>query len=153
MLFKLTAQCSQAEYCTYDIIRKLINWGAEEKVRGQIVRHLIENRYVDDTRFCRAFIDHKLRFNRWGKRKIEQALCQKHISKDIYSPLLETSDTDAQQETLLALLLTKLPTIKATTDYERRGKLVRFALQRGFEMGMIYACLDRMNLRGDDYGD
>lgn len=140
-LFKLTALCASGEYCEQDMLEKLQRWGMPETEQAQIMQYLVVNKYVDNERFCKAFIRSKLTFNKWGRRKIEQALYAKRIGKEVSDRFFAEIDDEEFLVILRPLLESKRKTIKAKSDYEMNVKLIRFALQRGFEMGLIQECL------------
>lgn len=140
-LFRLTALCAGGEYCTQDMLDKMERWELPEVEQTQIMQHLVENRYIDDERFCRAFIRDKLFHNKWGRRKIEQALYMKRIDKEISDKFFAEIDDEEILRILRPLIDSKRNSIKAKSDYEMNAKLIRFALQRGFEMDLIQECL------------
>lgn len=139
---KLAAQCSAAECCTNDIENKMRRWEMDEASIKKIIQRLLDEHFIDNTRYCRAFIKDKILFNRWGRRKIEEALYAKHIPKDISTPIFEELDKESYLNTLRDLLIARGRTIKAKDDYDMRNKLIRFALQRGFSMGDILSVID-----------
>lgn len=140
-LFRLTALCAGGEYCTQDMLDKMERWELPEVEQTQIMQHLVENRYIDDERFCRAFIRDKLFHNKWGRRKIEQALYMKRIDKEVSDKFFAEIDDEEILKILRPLIDSKRNSIKAKSDYEMNAKLIRFALQRGFEMDIIQECL------------
>ena len=109
--------------------------------QAQVISYLIENRYVDDERFARLFIQDKIRFNRWGPKKIEQALWMKHVDERVYREQLEAVSDEQWQEALQPLLESKRKSIHASSPYEQRAKLIRYAMGRGFTMDQIQQCL------------
>ena len=60
-----------------------------------------------------------------------------HLDKIDIQEGIDSIDEDEYTAILEALIKAKLPSIKANSDYERNGKLIRFALSRGFEMDLI----------------
>lgn len=138
---RLAALCAKAEYCKGDINDKMKRWGLDDAARKKIIDYLEEHQYIDEARYCRAFVDDKITYNRWGRRKIEQALWMKHISESISAPILDDIPEERYLEILRPLLKAKLPTIKAETDYERSMKLMKFALGRGFSIDEIKKCM------------
>lgn len=139
---KLSALCASAEHCSGEMIEKMQRWGLSEKAQAQVLAKLTEKQFIDDERFCRAFVNDKILYNKWGRRKIEQALYMKHVDKSIQQKVLDTIDPATYVEILRQLLQQKEKSIKATNDYERTQKLMRFALQRGFTMDIIHQCID-----------
>ena len=62
---------------------KMTRWGIDEDAQQRVVEYLVANRYVDDRRYARSFVNDKLKYNKWGPRKIEQSLWMKHIDESI----------------------------------------------------------------------
>lgn len=140
-LSRLAAYCSTAEHCRAEVTEKLQRWGIPYDAIGRIINRLEQESYIDEERFCRAFIHDKYRFAKWGKIKIGQALVLKKIPQRIFSPFLSEIDEEEYLAVLNSLLATKRKSIHAENELELNNKLVRFALSRGFEMKDIRHCI------------
>ena len=81
-LKKLAALCARGEHSTGDADEKMRRWGLSEADRLQVIQKLVDNRFIDDERFARYFVHDKIKFNHWGRRKIEVALRQKGIADE-----------------------------------------------------------------------
>ncbi len=150
-LLRLSALCAQGEHCQWEMLEKMCRWELDDASQARIMARLVKDRYVDDERYARAFVLDKIRYNKWGARKVEQALWQKHIDEDIRKRVLsEVSDAE-YLNVLRPLLKQKQRSVKAQSDYERNQKLIRFALGRGFTFDIIRQCLDVEN--EDEYLD
>lgn len=139
---RLSALCAQAEHCRHEMLEKMRRWGLDEAAAERVATRLVSERYVDDERYARAFVRDKLRYQKWGRRKIEQGLWQKHIADDIRQRVLNNVDDEEYLSVLRPLLKQKRKGIKASSDYELNQKLLRFALSRGFTFDIIRQCLD-----------
>lgn len=139
---KVESYCSAAEHCRAEIAEKLQRWGLPYDMIGRILDRLEEEKYIDEERFCRAFIHDKYRFAKWGKVKIAQALQLKKVSGVVYHRLLNEIDEEEYRSVLAGLLASKRKSVHAESEYELNGKLVRFALSRGFEMKDIRHCIE-----------
>ena len=139
---QLAALCAQAEHCEQEMRDKMRRWELDETVQNRIVDRLIKERYVDDERYARAFVKDKIRYNKWGRRKVQQALWMKRIDADIQQRVLDEIDEKEYLDVLRPLLKQKRKSIKAESDYELNQKLLRFALGRGFGFDIIRQCLD-----------
>ena len=139
---QLAQLCARAEHCQYELIEKMRRWDMSDEAQARVMQRLVSERYVDDERYTQAFVRDKIRYNKWGRRKVEQALWQKHIDKDIREQILNEVDDDEYLSVLRPLLKQKQKTLKGGTDYERNQKLVKFALQRGFTYDIIRQCID-----------
>jgi regulatory protein len=113
-----------------------------DESQARVMERLVSERYVDDERYARAFVRDKIRYNKWGRRKVEQALWAKHIDKDIQEQVLGEVDDDEYLSVLRPLLKQKRRSVKAANDYELNQKLVKFALSRGFTYDIIRQCID-----------
>lgn len=140
-LSRMTAYCASAEHCRAEVAEKLQRWGIAYDAIDRIIHRLEQEKFINEERFCRAFIRDKYRFAKWGKVKIGQALQLKKISPFVYRPLLNEIDEEEYLSILQKLLAAKKKSVHAENDYELNGKLVRFALSRGFEMKDIGQCI------------
>ena len=148
---QLAAVCAQAEHCEQEMRDKMKRWGVSPEAQNRVIERLTHERYIDNERYARAFVKDKIRYNKWGRRKVQQALWMKRIDDDIQQRVLGEIDEKEYLDVLTPLLKQKRKTIKAQNDYELNQKLVRFALSRGFDFGIIRQCL---SVDDDvDYGD
>ena len=138
----LAALCAQAEHCQYEMLEKMRRWELPDEAQARVMAKLIKERYVDDERYARAFVKDKIRYNKWGRRKVEQALWHKRIDEDIRKRVLDEVDDEEYLSILRPLLKQKRKTIKANSDYELSQKLMRFAVGRGFTFDIIRQCID-----------
>ena len=148
---QLAALCAQAEHCQHEMLEKMRKWELSEAVQARVMARLVKERYVDDERYARAFVKDKIRYNKWGRRKVQQALWLKHIDSAIQQTVLDEVDDDEYLKVLKPLLKQKSKSIKAESDYERNQKLVRFALSRGFTFDIIRQCLDTSDINEDEF--
>jgi regulatory protein len=139
---QLAALCAQAEHCQQEMRDKMKRWEMAPEVQERVITRLIKERYIDDERYARAFVKDKIRYNKWGRRKVQQGLWMKHIDDDIQQRVLSEVDDTEYLAVLKPLLKQKAKSIKAENDYELTQKLVRFALGRGFTYDIIRQCLD-----------
>ena len=139
---QLAALCAQAEHCQQEMRDKMKRWEMAPEVQELVIARLIKERYIDDERYARAFVKDKIRYNKWGRRKVQQGLWMKKIDDDIQQRVLSEVDDTEYLAVLKPLLKQKAKSIKAENDYELTQKLVRFALGRGFTYDIIRQCLD-----------
>lgn len=137
----LAALCAQSEHCQWEMTEKMLRWEISDEAQTRIMDRLIKERYVDDERFARAFVKDKVRYNKWGRRKVEQALWVKHIDETIRLKVLDEVDDEEYLRILRPLLQQKRKSTKAISEYELKGKLVKFAISRGFTMDIIRQCI------------
>ena len=139
---QLAALCAQAEHCQQEMRDKMRRWEMAPEAQERVIDRLVKERYIDDERYARAFVKDKVRYNKWGRRKVQQGLWMKRIDDDIQQRVLDEVDDEEYLTVLKPLLAQKCKSIKAESEYELTHKLVRFALGRGFTYDIIRQCLD-----------
>jgi len=142
---RIASYCSKAERSEYDVKKKMLAWELDNNTIGKIISYLKKENFLNEERFCQSFIKDKLRFNKWGKNKIAFELKKKHIPDHLIQSLFDVLSIDSEsEEPLMKILQTKIKSVKANNDYEKKMKLMRFAVGRGFSPEMVSKCLDKL---------
>jgi regulatory protein len=141
-LKKAMALCASREFCISDIRGKLDSWSVEEKDSARIISRLISEKFIDEERYCLAYVKDKFRYNRWGKIKIAAGLKLKKIPSATVSSALAIIDEDEYRKVLNELIAAHRKKTKSKNQYDLKGKLMRFGLSRGFESHLLYDLLN-----------
>ncbi len=134
---KASAYCARSEHCISEVYTKLRQWNCNNNDCQQIIEDLLDNDFINEQRYAETYVKEKFKFNRWGRRKIAQALAQKRVDKKAVQQALELIDEKEYEETLKRLLEKKEKNIEYSNEYEKKTKLFRFAQSRGFETRVI----------------
>jgi regulatory protein len=141
---RLEAMCARAEHCTFELREKLWQWSIPTAEADKIIEQLKKTRYVDDARFARAFVNDKVHFARRGRLRIKQALEMKRIDADIIADALAEIDPEIYSLNLAYTLKQKAASFDDISDYETRMKLLRFAVQRGYEPSLAAKAINAL---------
>lgn len=141
VLDKMAKYCAYQERCVKDVSEKLKTFDLPQKDRDEILRYLLDNRFVDNERFTRAFVRGKINQSGWGLNKIRFHLMQKGIAKELIDEALQSFDEEVYRQRLVEVLKTKSKTVKAANDFEKNRKLAAYAMQKGFEPGLVWEVL------------
>ena len=150
ILSTLAKYCSQAERCLYDIRKKIKTAGLPEEAEKHIVDRLLQEKFIDEKRFCRSFVNDKFKFNHWGRIKICYELKSRNISPDIYYEAVDAIDEDEYMSVLTDILKSKKRTVSGRSPQDIFQKLYRFASSRGFESPLIINTLKSI-IKNIDY--
>jgi len=146
------AYCSSAEHCKSEVFEKTAKFELEHEEQTKLILRLQQEGFLDEKRYVRAFVIDRFKFNKWGKIKIRFMLRQKGLSAEIIEEGLGQISDEDYQGMLLTLLKQKKPSIKSKTQYELRGKMLRYGAGKGFEPSLISQCLKKMDIyEEDDY--
>ena len=93
---------------------------------------------MDDARFAGAYVRDKARFSKWGAVKIAYNLKRLGVGPAAVKAALHENSSLFGDDLLLDTMRKKWKSFKEDEPLaKKREKLVRFALQRGFDYGQI----------------
>lgn len=136
-LHRLASYCSRAERCIGDVRRKMEEWEIPAAQQNQIIQQLQKEKFIDEERYCKAFVNDKTHYNRWGIHKIRFELRKKQLPEALIKEALKNVDPEENRELLRLLIEQKKKTVKGKNEWEIRQKLLRFAAGRGFSQEEI----------------
>lgn len=136
-LQRAAALCCQSEHCVADITEKLLRWGVSREDSDRIIDRLIDEKYIDESRYALAYVRDKVRFSHWGRVKIKSMLRMLRVSELDIRNAFDSFDEDEYLGVLEDVIESKRRALPEAESYASRVKLIRFALQRGFEMHEI----------------
>lgn len=146
-IIRLEELCARSEQCTQEALEKLRKWGIGQQDADVIVRHLTERHFIDDQRYATAYVRDKYRFSKWGRRKIYQGLAQKRIGRDLIDEGMNEIDLREYANIAFNSIRFKLQSLPDTlTIQEKREKLLRFGIGRGYETSLLLKILNSEKL-------
>ena len=146
VLDKMAKYCAYQERCVKEVRDKLKTFDIAEEEKTKILDYLLDNRFVNDERYAKAFVRGKVNQSGWGVNKIRFHLIQKGIDKDIIDEALGQTDEEVYRQRLIEILKTKAKTIKAASDFEKKRKLAAYAMQKGFEGSLVWETLKDLTI-------
>ena len=142
-LKKLEYYCAYQERCHKEVKSKLKDMKMIPQAIDTIVVHLIENNYLNEERFAKAFVRGKFRIKKWGKNRLIRELKLREISKySIDSALKEIAEED-YHNTLDELVTKRIEQVKEKNIYKKKKKVADYLLYRGWESHLIYEKLKK----------
>lgn len=128
-LSKAEAYCARAEHCAADVRRKLYEWGTPAYLFDEIEQKLRDNDFINDTRFCHAYVHDKVEYQSWGRLKIQAGLRAHDLPDSAIREALDSIDETVYFSNLRALI--------ASRRSDTEDKRLRFLAQRGFTFDEI----------------
>lgn len=141
--------CSGAEHCCSEVKAMLERHGAEKPDIESILKHLVKEGYVDEGRYARALVHDKVRFAKWGRVKIAQALWQKRIPGAVADEALSQIDEDEYMTALRDVVASRYRLAKGATEYERKMKTMKSVCSRGYEPALVRKVLNLQDSSDD----
>lgn len=142
--FKLKQYCSYQDRCHSEVENKLSNFNLISQAKDQILFNLINEDYLNETRFCKSFVRGKFKIKNWGKRRIIQELKSRKISElNIKKGLSEINEFD-YQEKFENLFNKKLSSLENLNSIDKKKKIFSYLQYRGWETNLIYEKINQI---------
>ncbi len=143
ILQKIERFCAYQERCKHDVEVKLRSLGLSESQINQVSTMLEDEGFVNDERFAETYVRSKLKSS-WGRQKIVSGLASKRIPRDIIAQAVSAINPADYADSLKHAASKWL---KANGHKEnRRDRLMRFLMSKGYTYGEISESLDDMEL-------
>ena len=134
---KLKNYCVYRERNHQEVRHKLL----QEKVYGdeleQVMALLIEEDFLNEERYAKAYATGKFRQNHWGKIKIKIEMKRFKISEYCMRKGLAEIDDEAYFETMERLWNKKYDSLRDPKEYTKKQKTLKFLMGKGFEYELI----------------
>ncbi|MBP5643930.1 MAG: RecX family transcriptional regulator [Bacteroidales bacterium] len=136
ILKKVLRYCSYQDRCTQEVRTKLATFDIPDSDKEKIMKVLVDEGFINDERYASTFVRSKIHLKKWGVNKIKMALRMKGISEEIIKNALSEVDPEIYREELVKVLKTKK--INESDPYKRKAKLAQYAMQKGYEPGLVW---------------
>jgi regulatory protein len=137
-LLKLEHFCAYQERCHAEVIAKLYSLKMTSDEIDFIVVQLIENNFLNETRFACSFARGKHRIKSWGKIRITNELKARQISSTIITIALKEISPEEYETTFNLLSERSWNSISENNILKKRKKFCDYMLRRGYESNLVY---------------
>ena len=134
---KLVSFCVYQDRCHAEVEQKMKEFVLIPEAKEEIILYLIKENFLNEERFAKSFTRGKFYIKKWGKNKIKQQLRLKGISDKLIAISFSEIDDLDYQLTIRELIEKLLPTYNGLKDYQRKQKLIKFLMSKGYEFEMI----------------
>lgn len=136
-LEKSRKYCAYSERSQQDVRKKLQSWDIDETSLESIIATLIEENFLNEMRFARAYVLGKLRINHWGRVKIKNGLRFHQISPRCMQDALKELMDEEYREVMMKEAAKKAKTLTGTQALKQH-KIAQFLAGKGFETDLCY---------------
>ena len=143
-LQKLRQYCAYQERSHYEAQQKLYELGIRKSEHGEIIATLIEEDYLNEERFAKAFAGGKFRMKDWGRKKIYYALKEKKVSEYSIKQAMKEIDDEDYKQNLRELAQEKYESLKDEQYLVRKKKTIDYMLQKGYELDLVTKAINEL---------
>lgn len=142
MLVRMAGLCAGAEQCAADIRGKILRQGFSPEDADRMIAYLQRNKYIDHSRYARAYAVDKVRFSGWGRMKVRLGLRAKGMEDSVIAQALDCIPDADYEDSLRKAMEAKARSLDLNEVKDRR-KLYRHLASRGFESQLIISAMRR----------
>jgi regulatory protein len=136
---KLMKFCAYQERTHQEAREKLYELGVYDDDAEEVIVRLIEDNFLNEERFAKAFAGGKFRMVHWGKQKILYALKQKGLSDYCIKKGMEEIGEEEYIQSLQKILQKKLTSLASETNpLIIKQKLAQYAISKGYESDLVW---------------
>lgn len=143
-LQKLRQYCAYQERSHSEAQQKLWDLGVRRAEHDEILSTLIEEDYLNEERFAKAFAGGKFRMKGWGRKKIYYALKEKRVSEYSIKKAMKEIDDEEYQRVLHELTEKKYASLQGEQYLVRRKKTMDYLLQKGYEPDLVTKAVNEL---------
>jgi len=136
---RLEHYCAYQERCHKEVEQKLYEMQMIPAAKEQIIHHLLQHNFLNETRFSQAFARGKFRTKKWGKTRITRELKMRNISAYNVKLALKEIPESEYYKIFDALVEKRLQQLTSEENLQKkRKKLADYLLYRGWESHLVY---------------
>lgn len=135
---KMEHYCAYQERCHTEVEQKLRSLKMDSEETSVIVSHLINDNFLNETRFACSFARGKHRIKHWGRVRIINELKFRHITAYNINLALKEISQEEYAETLHTLAEKHWESLQETNIAKKRKKFCDYLLRKGFESNLVY---------------
>ena len=141
---KLKRYCSYQDRCHSEVEKKLKEFDLIEEAKNKILFNLINENYLNESRFSENFVRGKFKIKNWGKIKIVQELKSRNISEiNIKRGLMEIDEVEYKNK-LENIFNKKLSSLGNQSVINKKKKIFSYLSYRGWETNLIYEKINKI---------
>jgi len=134
--------CVYQERCHSEVRNKLLELGQRGHDLEDCLSQLIEENYLNEERFAKAFAGGHFRMKQWGRKKIEAGLRAKSVSGYCIQTGLGEIDEKEYLSTLKKIISKKSESLHEKNERIKKNKLAEFAIGKGYESNLVWLVLN-----------
>lgn len=138
VLLKLEHFCAYQERCHSEVVSKLYSLKMAPDEIDSIVVQLIENNFLNETRFACSYARGKHRIKHWGRIRITNELKMRQISTFNINLALKEITPEEYETTFDQLSEKCWNSISEKNTLKKRKKFCDYMLRRGYESFLVY---------------
>ena len=143
---KIQGYCAYQERSHKEVVDKLKEIGLIEEARDLLIGELIQDNFLNETRFAESYVRGKFFSKKWGKIKIKQGLNRHDISSYNLKKAFAQITNSAYRECALELAKKKVDQleVKNLSPIVIKSRTLRYLASKGYESDICYSVCEEL---------
>jgi regulatory protein len=138
---KIASFCAYQERTQQEVRSKLYEYGIKTDEVEVIISKLIQENFLNEERFAKAFAGGKFRVKKWGRNRIIRELEMRDLSPYCIKSALKEIPEEDYVETIHQIINKKSTEIPSKNLYQKNFKIAQYLISRGFEPELVWDIL------------
>lgn len=131
--------CAYQDRCHQEVGRKLKEMNMIQEASNQIILHLLDHDFLNESRFAQSYVRGKFRIKKWGRIRISLELKRRNISTYNITLGLKEIPEDEYLTSFNDLALKRFNQLDTEVNIQKkRKKFVDYLLYRGWESSLTW---------------
>ena len=135
---RLQRYCAYQERCHKEVYQKLESMHMIPQAIDDIIVSLIQDNYLNETRYAKTFVRGKFKIKKWGKNRLQLELKKKDIGKINIKLAISEIEEGEYIEVFNALAEKRWLQLDGQRLLVRKKKLMDYLFYRGWESHLVY---------------
>lgn len=143
---KIQKYCAYQERCHKEVKEKLYSYSLTTEDVDELMARLIQENYLNEERFAKAYAGGKFRVKKWGRLKILRELKLRDISAYCIKEGMKEIDDVLYYEQLKTILYKRWEDMKKESHpFMRKKKTSSYLIAKGYEPNLVWDILKELS--------
>lgn len=143
---KIQKYCAYQERCHKEVKEKLYSYSLTTEDVDELMARLIQENYLNEERFAKAYAGGKFRVKKWGRLKILRELKLRDISAYCIKEGMKEIDDVLYYEQLKTILYKRWEEMKKESrPFMRKKKTSSYLIAKGYEPDLVWDILKELS--------
>lgn len=143
---KIQKYCAYQERCHKEVKEKLYSYSLTTEDVDELMARLIQENYLNEERFAKAYAGGKFRVKKWGRLKILRELKLRDISAYCIKEGMKEIDDVLYYEQLKTILYKRWEEMKKESHpFMRKKKTSSYLIAKGYEPDLVWDILKELS--------
>jgi regulatory protein len=144
---RIASFCAYQERTQNEVRTRLLDYGITGDEAEEVIVMLMQDNYLNESRFAKTYAGGKSRIKKWGKNKIKQALKQKGISDNCIKIAIQEIDPNEYLQNMIHLAEKKVAEVKETNPLKKKQKVLNYLLTKGYENDLVWEVINNLEFK------